>query len=187
MKLKVHPYLSSLLSKHFISHILPKLVFPISSPFDVSRKTFIKYWTSELSTFHKKQALCFFMDEIVEMVNKTNSRLLYDDLIKNIKNKNKQAITQTDDDQYQLLNVFEMLWNVNDNEVQIEDSGEKTAKSIKGHALTVKEEYLETNSQTKNSLLIQICENVRVNSKCSFLESTIEGKNKQNIIFPLQG
>lgn len=33
------------------------------------------------------------MDEIVEMVNKTNSRLLYDDLISNIKNKSaKEAL-----------------------------------------------------------------------------------------------
>jgi hypothetical protein len=118
MKLKAHPYLSSLLSKHFISHVLPKLVFPISSPFDVSQKAFMKYWTSELSIIHKKQALCFFMDEIVEMVNKTNSRLLYDDLISNIKNKSAKEALQSqsnDDDKYQLLNVFEMLWNV-DNE-----------------------------------------------------------------------
>tara|TARA_B110000285_G_C14570688_1_gene357686 strand:- start:185 stop:346 length:162 start_codon:yes stop_codon:yes gene_type:complete len=47
----------------------------------------MKYWTSELSITHKKQALCFLMDEIVDMVNKTNSRLLYDDLISSIKNK----------------------------------------------------------------------------------------------------
>ena len=43
------------------------------------------------------------MDEIVEMVNKTNSRLLYDDLISNIKNKSaKEALQQTanDDDKY---------------------------------------------------------------------------------------
>jgi hypothetical protein len=78
----------------------------------------MKYWTSELSIIHKKQALCFFMDEIVEMVNKTNSRLLYDDLISNIKNKSAKEALQSqsnDDDKYQLLNVFEMLWNV-DNE-----------------------------------------------------------------------
>ena len=31
--------------------------------------------------------MCFFMEEIVEMVNKTNSRLLYEDLVCNIKNK----------------------------------------------------------------------------------------------------
>ena len=58
------------------------------------------------------------MDEIVEMVNKTNSRLLYDDLISNIKNKSAKEALQSqsnDDDKYQLLNVFEMLWNV-DNE-----------------------------------------------------------------------
>jgi hypothetical protein len=63
------------------------------------------------------------MDEIVEMVNKTNSRLLYDDLISNIKNKSaKEALQSTanDDDKYQLLNVFEMLWNV-DNEAHEEN------------------------------------------------------------------
>ena len=73
------------------------------------------------------------MPELIDLVNKTNSRLLYDDLVKSI-NKREPG---DDADQYQLLNTFEMLWNV-----------EKTAveqdKSFKGHALTVKEEYLES-------------------------------------------
>lgn len=60
--------------------------------------------------------MCFFMEEIVEMVNKTNSRLLYEDLVCNIKNKengNKLETSMDDEeDKYQLLNVFEMLWNV---------------------------------------------------------------------------
>ena len=103
MKLKLHPYLSSLLTKHFIQHTLPKIVFPITSPFDVSQAGFMKYWNNELSILHKKQALCFFMDEIVEMVNKTNSRLLYDDLMSNIKkcqNKSAMLTSSTDDDKY---------------------------------------------------------------------------------------
>lgn len=155
MKLKLHPYLSSLLSKQFIQHTLPKIVFPISSPFDVCQADFMKYWNNELSMMHRKQALCFFMDEIVEMVNKTNSRLLYDDLITNIKKcqikSSALTTSSTDDDKYQLLNVFEMLWNI---ENQNDETTQNQTKGIKGHALTVKEEYLETNPTSKTCLLI---------------------------------
>jgi hypothetical protein len=49
-----------------------------------------------------------------------------------------------------------MLWNV-DNEQIDENGNQKSTKAIKGHALTVKEEYLQTNAESKNSLLIQIC------------------------------
>ena len=166
MKLKVHPYLSSLLTKHFVQHALPKIVFPISSPFDVTQASFLKYWNNQLSMIHKKQALCFFMDEIVEMVNKTNSRLLYDDIISNIRNKSNKPIS-SDDDKYQLLDAFEMLWNVDD---KITNEDGKELKGIKGHALTVKEEYLEINDDAKSCLLIQICDRIRNNS--SFLESS---------------
>lgn len=77
------------------------------------------------------------MSELIDLVNKTNSRLLYDDLVKTISKK-----SQDDADQYQLLNTFEMLWNVEKSEQN---------KAFKGHALTVKEEYLDSDK------LVQIC------------------------------
>lgn len=76
------------------------------------------------------------MPELIELVNKTNSRLLYDDLVKSI---SKREASSDDADQYQLLNTFEMLWNVDKTQ-----EAEEEKKSFKGHALTVKEEYLES-------------------------------------------
>ena len=63
------------------------------------------------------------------------------------------------DDKYQLLNMFEMLWNI-DSQNQSENSGpdEKTAKTkeLRGHALMIKEEYLKDDSK-----MISICEKLR--------------------------
>jgi hypothetical protein len=47
------------------------------------------------------------MSEIVELVNKTNARLLYESLL-NIEHPSEKS----NNDDYELLNVFEMLWNV---------------------------------------------------------------------------
>ena len=44
--------------------------------------------------------MCFFMEELVEMVNKTNSRLLYEDLVTNIKNKQKGLLENDDEEKY---------------------------------------------------------------------------------------
>ena len=55
------------------------------------------------------------MPELIDLVNKTNSRLLYDDLVKSISRSKSQEFSADDENLYQLLNVFEMLWNV-DNE-----------------------------------------------------------------------
>ena len=142
--------------------------------------------------------MCFFMEELVEMVNKTNSRLLYEDLVTNIKNKDRSILDQDDEEKYQLLNVFEMLWNVDPSQqlLQFEqtshDEPSKT-KNIKGHALTVKEEYLDADKNGRCKL-IDICERVRKSIKkgnnilCSFLDSTVsEAGNNKTIHFPLQG
>ena len=64
----------------------------------------------------KHTSLCFFSKELIDLVNKTNSKLLYADfLLKNTstESKNKSAIVaSTDQDDYTLLNTFEMLWNI---------------------------------------------------------------------------
>ena len=52
------------------------------------------------------------MPELIDLVNKTNSRLLYDDLVKSISKSQTQEEGVDDENMYQLLNVFEMLWNV---------------------------------------------------------------------------
>jgi len=52
------------------------------------------------------------MPELIDLVNKTNSRLLYDDLVKSISKSKSQEQSVDDENQYQLLSVFEMLWNV---------------------------------------------------------------------------
>jgi hypothetical protein len=83
------------------------------------------------------------MPELIDLVNKTNSRLLYDDLVKISKRDASE-----DADQYQLLNTFEMLWNVDKSPSNEHDEDKK---SFKGHALTVKEEFLESDR------LVTIC------------------------------
>ena len=105
--------------KRFVSHQLPKLVFEVSNSskegFTVSREEFLNYWLDTLSQHHRKQALCFFTQDLIDLVNKTNSRLLCKDLIsKHLTEEAKQVSTEDDDDKYQLLNAFEMLWNVNE-------------------------------------------------------------------------
>lgn len=54
------------------------------------------------------------MPELVDLVNKTNARLLYQSLLSNIsKPATKESDSSADvDREYELLNAFEMLWNV---------------------------------------------------------------------------
>jgi hypothetical protein len=125
MKIKLHPYLHKLLSKHFISNHLPKLIFALEpsdltkerkkGQFIVNKQSFKKYWIEKLSVQHRKQALYFFMPELIELVNKTNSRLLYSDLVQSIslqKENSDKPLEEQNENEYHLLNVFEMLWNV---------------------------------------------------------------------------
>ena len=140
MKIKLHKYLHSLLSKHFVSHHLPKLVFPLepSDPhrkavkgqFVVSKKAFLKYWNEKLTLQHRKQALCFFMPELIDLVNKTNSRLLYDDLVKSISRSKSQELSTDDENLYQLLNVFEMLWNVDKTKQESDHTQGQTSEAL---------------------------------------------------------
>ena len=81
MKLRLHPYLKDLITPHFEKQILPKLVFPVSEPFVVTKESFLDYFMNVLSLTHRQHALCFFMSEIVDLVNKTNGRLLYESLL----------------------------------------------------------------------------------------------------------
>lgn len=61
------------------------------------------------------------------------------------------------DDKYQLLNMFEMLWNI-DSQSENPSIAEKTTKTkeLRGHALMIKEEYLKDDSK-----MISICEKLR--------------------------
>ena len=90
MKVKLHPYLAALFSPHFKAQTLPKLVFQVSHPFVVTRAEFEEYFLKILSIEHRQHALYFFMTEIVEMVNKTNGRLLYEDILSSLKSKRSE-------------------------------------------------------------------------------------------------
>ena len=84
-------------------------------------------------------------------MNKTNGRLLYESLLTKV--STEEGNDNSED--YQLLSVFEMLWNVENN---IENNSE-IEKNFKGHALTIKEEFLEPVDNCCK--LIQICTQVR--------------------------
>jgi hypothetical protein len=121
MKLRIHPLLKDLINPHFEKHILPDLLFPVSDPLNVQRDNFLDYFLNVLTLQHRKHALCFFMSEIVDLVNKTNSRLLYESLLQNISDRQKssekdckmlKAQEDEGEEDFPLLNAFEMLWNV---------------------------------------------------------------------------
>lgn len=64
------------------------------------------------------------MPELVDLVNKTNARLLYQSLLANLKNNGEEAAighASEPDREYELLNAFEMLWNVLGNNTTNED------------------------------------------------------------------
>jgi hypothetical protein len=68
-----------------------------------------------------------------------------------------------------------MLWNVDKSQPEVHDD----KKSFKGHALTVKEEFLESEK------LVNICQRVRSDGK--FLESIIRNIDPSKYYFPIQG
>ena len=72
MKVKVANRLRRMLSKHFITKVLPE----ITSPLQASKEEIIKYWKSQTKEF-KLSSMCFFSQDLIDLVNKTNSRLLY--------------------------------------------------------------------------------------------------------------
>jgi len=76
MKVKVSNRLRRMLSKHFATKILPKLVEPIDS----TKEDIEGYWSSCSKEF-KFNSLCFCSQELIDLVNKTNSKLLYAELL----------------------------------------------------------------------------------------------------------
>tara|TARA_B110000305_G_C19380306_1_gene609239 strand:- start:1096 stop:1386 length:291 start_codon:yes stop_codon:yes gene_type:complete len=89
------------------------------------------------------------------------------------------------DDKYQLLNMFEMLWNIDSqNNGENATLNEKTAtksKELRGHALMIKEEYLKDDSR-----MISICEKLR--EPGDFLNAKNPSNNKKErnaVIFPI--
>lgn len=150
--------IASILSKYYLNKHLPKIVVSLdeSDEYQITREKFLQYWIHNLSLSHRKQALCFFMEELIELVNKTNNRLLCRDLVKNLEKPIKLEEEADQDDRYQLLNMFEMLWNIDSqNNGENISFNEKTTKA-KGHALMIKEEYLKDDSR-----MISICEKLR--------------------------
>ena len=62
--------------------------------FSITQSKFMEYWTSDrLTAHHRKSALCFFTPDLIELVNKTNSRLLYRDLLKSMHNEKDSTNT----------------------------------------------------------------------------------------------
>ena len=76
MKIKVAGRLRPILSKRFISKSLPELTEPI----EATEQALRDFW-NQCSHDYKLNSLCFLQPELTELVNKTNSRLLYADLL----------------------------------------------------------------------------------------------------------
>lgn len=68
-------------------------------------------------------SLCFLQKELIEIVNKTNTRLLYAQYFEKLEKEGRQRVSNAEtivdakEDDYKLLNAFEMLWNL-DQKVQ---------------------------------------------------------------------
>jgi hypothetical protein len=105
MKIKVNSSIKHIFSKHFLQR-LPKITLSI----DVNLKDFKGYWDKCAFTL-KKNSLCFFSKDLIDFVNKTNNKLLCNDLLQ----RNKSSATTTlslPAKDFVLLNAFEMLWNI---------------------------------------------------------------------------
>ena len=112
-----------MLSKYFINRVLPDK----SQTLQIEKEKVIKFWATACSREFRLTSMCFFSRELIELVNKTNSKLLYAELLtkateqqaqqiqsKKVKEDANNKLAETEED-YSLLNAFEMLWNV-DNE-----------------------------------------------------------------------
>jgi len=84
----LHPYLHCLLSKHYQSKILPKL---LRESVPVNLQAFEEYWMGKLTTEHRMHSCFFAMPELVQLINHTNSRLIYKDLVNNIAKQKMKA------------------------------------------------------------------------------------------------
>ena len=115
MKTKINPKLRKILSKHFVNQIVARVGVPISA----NREEITDYWLKCPKQL-KHTSLCFFSKDLIDLVNKTNSKLLYADFLSkttSVEQSSKaQVSAQTDEstekDDYTLLNTFEMLWNI---------------------------------------------------------------------------
>ena len=110
MKTKINPKLRKILSKHFANQVFGRVGVPIAA----NRKEITDYWSMCPSKL-KITSLCFFSKELIDLVNKTNSKLLCAEFIsKNTSTEQQTASTDvnTGTDEWSLLNTFEMLWNV---------------------------------------------------------------------------
>ena len=121
MRVKVSPRLKLLVSKHFIQR-LPKVSIPVS----ITQQSFLQYWERcPLAT--KRSSLVFFSKDLIEFVNKTNNRLLYCDLLHKKQQASQGAAAGSQD--YQLLNAFEMLWNIENTQAHIQSQDKSQAKA----------------------------------------------------------
>ena len=85
-----------------------------------------------------------------------------------------------------------MLWNV-DNSSSVKPAQEakngaikdKSDAKIKGHALTVKEEFLQADPETGRCPLIEICTRIRELSGSNFLESEVSEAKTPFGSFPI--
>ena len=76
MKVKISTRLRQMLSRHFVSKILPGICQPIAA----SKDAIEAFWTA-CSKECKVNSLSFFSPELIDLVNKTNSKLLYAELL----------------------------------------------------------------------------------------------------------
>ena len=76
MKVKVSNRARRMLSKHFVTKILPK----IAEPLEAERSDIYSFW-QDCSKEFKQSSLCFFSEELIELVDKTNNKLLCAELL----------------------------------------------------------------------------------------------------------
>ena len=109
MKTKINPKLRKLLSKHFANQVFGRVGVPISA----TREDIAGYW-SKCPKQLQTTSLCFFSKELIDLVNVTNSKLLCAEFIVKSPAADQDATNDanTANDDWSLLNTFEMLWNV---------------------------------------------------------------------------
>jgi len=76
MKVKVSNRLRKMLSKFFITKKLPT----IAEPIDASKSDIKAFW-QECSKEFKLSQMYFFSQELIDLVNKTNNKLLYAEIL----------------------------------------------------------------------------------------------------------
>lgn len=174
MRTKINDRLRRILSKHFVKSLFAKVAVPIKA----DRHAVTSYWKSCPQNL-KHTSLCFFSKELIELVNNTNTKLLYANFL--IKTNKARSSVLSEDSNYNLLNAFELLWNVDGQQAEdcerIAESNvdelnlveilshepkssklveSKDEKAVIGRALIVKMECLD--------VVLDICEVIRPKS-----------------------